>query len=326
MIMILTPTKTIRQAKRRVSRLARQNPLMSPWALVGLAAAEIRQAAPELAQRLAPALLKGWVTAALELARDAGVPKVSSPPPPPPEPGLARFGPDPVRWPAIESAVKDLVSRDVVTWPEYQALSEQAQATAFTTARVLTEDGIDRVRQAIAETVADGKTQKQFIREVGGIMANAGLGTRQIETIFRTSVGQAQAAGQRALLKHPTVAAEFPYVAYYAVHDSRTGDRIKGLPGPTHLMMETLGIQGTNIYRADDPVILKFWAPWRWNCRCQCVLISIEDAAAAGVREAKDWMRTGRPPITPTWVAHPPFDLPRGWPRGAGTGIRPIVP
>lgn len=322
--MILTPTKTIRAAKRRIMRLARQNPLTPPWSLMALAAAEIRQTAPELVQRLAPALLKGWVDAARRLARDAGVEQLDRSPPPP-APSSTRFGPEPVRWPAIEASVQDLVGRAVVTWPEYRQLSEQAQATAFTTARVLTEDGIDRVRQAVAETVADGKTLKQFNREVGPIMANAGLGGHQIETIFRTSVGQAVGAGMRTVLQHPGVREEFPYLAYAAIHDSRTGDKVKGLPHPSHLMMESLGIQGTNIYRADDPVILKFFPPWRWNCRCSVVPLSIEDASAAGIREAKIWLRTGIPPYTPAWVPHPPFDLPRGWPRG-GTGIRPIVP
>lgn len=322
--MILSATTTVRDAKRRVRQLARQNPLMSPWALVALAAAEIRQTAPELAQRLAPALLRGWVKAARALARDARVEHQGGSPPPYP-PIRSQFGPNPVRWPAIEASVQDLVNRAAVTWPEYQLLSEQAQATAFSIARVLTEDGVGRVREAVSKTVAEGMELPQFAREVGPVMANAGLGRNRIETIFRTQVAAAQSAGMRAVLLHPGVATEFPYVAYHAIHDSRTGDRDPRFEIPTHRMMEKLGIQGTNIYRSNDPVILKFWPPWRWNCRCQVIPISIEDAAAAGIREAIHWFRTGEPPLTAAWVAHPPFDLPRGWPSG-GTGIRPIVP
>lgn len=88
--------------------------------------------------------------------------------------------------------------------------------------------------------------------------------------------------------------------------------------------MEQLGIQGTNIYRADDPVIRKFTPPWRWNCRCHIIPMSIEDAAAAGITEAREWLRTGRPPIHPSWVHHPPFDLPKGWPQWDGS-IKSVV-
>lgn len=323
--MLLTPTKAINHARRQVSRLARENPASSPWGLVALAAAEIRKTAPELIQTLTPALLKGWVDAARKLAREARVERSGSPPV-----GtwrdLVPLGPaDPVRWPAIEASVQDLVSRQLVTWPEYQLLTEQAQATAFSVARVLTEEGVERVRNAVSKTVAEGMEYKQFEREVGPVMAEAGLAGHRVETIFRTSVGQAQGAGMRKVLQHPSVAAEFPYVAYHAVHDSRTGDRDPRFTTPTHRMMEKLGIQKTNIYRADDPVILRHWPPWRWNCRCQVIPLSIEDAAAAGIREAMLWHRTWIPPVSPAWVPNPPFGLPPGWPSG-GTGIRPIVP
>jgi hypothetical protein len=52
--------------------------------------------------------------------------------------------------------------------------------------------------------------------------------------------------------------------------------------------------------------------------------MSIEDAAAAGITEAREWLRTGRPPIHPSWVHHPPFDLPKGWPQWDGS-IKSVV-
>jgi len=191
--------------------------------------------------------------------------------------------------------VKDLLARQVLTWPEFARLTNEARNTAFSVARVITEGGIESIQTAVARGLAEGTTLRRFAGEI----ADAGLSPGQVETVFRTQIGQAQAAGMRAVLDHPAVASEFPYLAYHAVHDSRTGDKVLGLPCPTHLMMEQLGIQGTNIYRADDPVIIKFSPPWRWNCRCHVSPLSLEDAAAAGIREAQKWLRTGIPPISP---------------------------
>jgi uncharacterized protein with gpF-like domain len=43
-------------------------------------------------------------------------------------------------------------------------------------------------------------------------------------------------------------------LAYYATHDARVRD--------DHLAMETLGLDGTNIYRADDPIWREYLPPW----------------------------------------------------------------
>jgi hypothetical protein len=78
-------------------------------------------------------------------------------------------------------------------------------------------------------------------------------------------------------------------------------------------MMESLGLDGTAVYRRDDPVWDLFYPPWGWNCRCVVIPLSVEDAAARGVKEAMEWMRTGRPPVVPQYVNPPPFSIPKGW-------------
>src|SRR5262249_21071406 len=92
---------------------------------------------------------------------------------------------------------------------------------------------------------------------------------------------------------------------YSAVHDSRAR--------PEHRHLERLGLDGTAVYRRDDPVILQFWPPWDYNCRCAVVPLTVADAAARGVKEAQEWLRTGQPPAAPAFVAPPPFSPPAGF-------------
>jgi uncharacterized protein with gpF-like domain len=109
----------------------------------------------------------------------------------------------------------------------------------------------------------------------------------------------------------------FRIVAYYATTDSRVRKN--------HLALEKLGLDGTNIYRADDPTWQRFRPPWDFQCRCSWVPITVEQAARRGVTEAKEWLaraaamamelggsasqyyeRTA--PASPAWVNPPNFN------------------
>lgn len=208
----------------------------------------------------------------------------------------------PVRWPVIEKAAEWVASRRLVEPSELSAARAKAEREATLTAHVAGEQILEQVRTAIVKAAESGQTNiRRFIREHVG-----DLNERELEALYRTQQGLFWSEGQRTILDNPLVGDEFPYVLYSAVHDSRVED--------THLAMESLGLDGTAVYRADDPVIRKFWPPWRWNCRCHVIPLSIEDAARRGVREAMRWVKTGNPPIAPQYVEHPPFDLPPGWP------------
>jgi hypothetical protein len=50
----------------------------------------------------------------------------------------------------------------------------------------------------------------------------------------------------------------------------------------------------------------------------------IEEAAELGVKEAKDWKRTGRPPAVPQFVKLPDFRPPAGW-VPTGRKLTPLV-
>lgn len=234
----------------------------------------------------------------------------SAPPEPPPSPPQRPItepdeGEPLVRFPQTEEAEQSLLERQVMSRQDFDALDDQAKQTAFTVARVGSLDALERIRGVLAEDVAQGGTLREFETRVEEVLGEGFLAPAHVETVYRTNVAQAYSDGQRQMLEHPLVADEFPYVAYHAVHDQRTRS--------DHLHLETLGIQGTNIYRADDPVIRRFWPPWDYQCRCAIIPMTLEDAARAGIHEAQEWLRAGMPPLTPAWAQPPPFEPPAGF-------------
>jgi SPP1 gp7 family putative phage head morphogenesis protein len=268
---------------------------------------------PLIARTFRDALLASWLDAARQSSdvpgADDPTPADSLPPlrPPfgPPSPD-ATPEPEPVvRLPLIEEAARDLVERRVMTPDDLDWLDQDARRTAFTLARTGSLDALTKINDALAENTRDGGTLRDFRDRVQSAVGESMVSPSKIEAVYRTNIGKAYSAGQIAILNDPLVSDQFPYVAYHAVHDSRTD--------PDHIALESMGLDGTNIYRTDDPAIQKFWPPWRWNCRCQAILISVADAAWYGVSEAKKWLETGEPPVFPQWVTMPPFELPPGW-------------
>lgn len=219
-----------------------------------------------------------------------------------------------VVFPVIEEAAADIASRQAMTRGDFDRLHGEARTGAFTVAGLASEAAISKVRDAAAVVVAGGLSKKDFAQIVEeGLGSGTWLSPGHMETVFRAAVMSGYAAGQDRVLDDPRVGDAFPYVARYAIRDQRVR--------PQHFALESCGIQGTNIYRRDDPVWQKFRAPWSWNCRCNDSYLTIKQAADRGIQEAIDWLATGQPPANPTFVPHPPFEPPPDWQRMALEGI-----
>jgi hypothetical protein len=248
---------------------------------------------PNVGRAFGDAMLAAWVMAARQPA-DSLFDE-------PRRPGR-RPGQPVSRYRFAEEAIDWLQTRGVFPEAEIDATRRQHERQGLILAHVVGEMAMESVRGQLADAIANGSDVVAFVRKNKDVL---GLDERELRTFYRTNLGIAQAEGQKRVLSVPLVGNEFPYVLYTAVHDSRVRD--------DHILLESLGLNGTPVYRREDPVILKFWPPWSWNCRCLVVPLSAEDAAARGVKEAQRWVRTGRPPENPEYVTHPPFDLPRGW-------------
>lgn len=209
-----------------------------------------------------------------------------------------------IRLPQVERAARYLQTRLAYTPEEFAQLDDDARSVAFTIAKAQTLDAVEHVQRALQEDIEQGGTLKQFTTAVREALDASALADHQVETLYRTHTARAYSAGQIEVLDHPLVADEFPFVLYDHTHDARVR--------PEHAYLGTHGLDGTGVYWRDDPTIRKFYPPCGWNCRCVAIPLSVEDAAARGVRDAVEWLRTGVEPRH-QWVAKPPFDLPKGW-------------
>ena len=89
----------------------------------------------------------------------------------------------------------------------------------------------------------------------------------------------------------------FAYFAWYSTTDRRS-NRL-------HLLAEKRGLNGTNLFRFDDPLFAAWFLARRLDyrpCRCTIVPQTVEQAAKRGVAEAIKWMATGRPPDVVEWI------------------------
>lgn len=279
---------------------------------------------PILERVISDTLIAAWFRGAADVPYVAPEEEPESSPfidAPPDEPvdliATASEGEPVITFPVIEEAARDLLEREVVTWDTYQRLAVDAKREAFTVAHVGTLDALEKIQRSLILGTREGQTLKSFSESIADVIDESGLSARHVENVFRTNVASAYTAGLMEVLRDPIVADEFPYLEYTAVHDARTRH--------DHKAMETLGIQGTAIYRADDRVIQEFLPPWDFACRCAVIPLSLEDAAEKGIQEAIDWLRTGQPPKSKAWVAHPPFSPPPGWSNAGVTRLGWVV-
>ena len=212
---------------------------------------------------------------------------------PPQFPGVFNDGPAEIRFPKIEAAARTLRSRGAITRGQWDAANDQFREQAFTVAGDLQTRTIERIRDVIADQVAAGTSLSGFIEELKTSFGTSPIGGGHLETVYRTNVQAAFRDGRETIMRDPIIDELFPYQKYVPIHDDRVRHE--------HKQLGELGLNGTGIYRRDDPFWDHYTPPWGFNCRCGVSPMTKEKAAAQGVREAQEWVRTGVPPETPEW-------------------------
>ena len=291
--------------RRLVSEITQLRGSLSDSELLRVARGLLADFEPISVQAMTDADLAAWVSGvdSVEkrlpaLARDALAPVLAAAnvPPAPPGGGLTAFlggGDDEavIRFPLIERAAESLLERDIVTRPDFDQLTREARARAFTVAFLDSQDAISTIRDTLVETIEEGASLGRFRAKLKENLAGSRLGPAHIENVFRTNIQTAFHQGHEELASNPIVSEVFPYQEYLPIGDSRTR--------PEHLALATLGINGTGVYRRDDPFWDLFLPPWSYQCRCGVNLLSVEAAGRKGVVEARRWDRTGQPPADP---------------------------
>lgn len=279
---------------------------------------------PLLAEHLSDSVLSGWITGYDNVAaqfppwlqREFSDSIRRGPPNDPPVFNLfGMFEREPkLRLVNVENAAKRLMERGILTRPQFDEASEQAQRQAFTIAGGLGTDTIDRMRFMLNKELNEGPSLRGYTNRITELLDSSPIGPGHLENVYRTNLQAAYRDGRETLRSNPIVAATFPYQAYIAVHDGRARDH--------HRDLEKLGLNGTNIYRADDPFWDYFTPPWDYNCRCGVQMLTLEQAAARGVKEAQEWLRTGRAPVHPEYrYSQIPFEHNEGFGHRGNVGI-----
>lgn len=199
--------------------------------------------------------------------------------------------------PASPDAFRDAVEywRSLVpmTDAEFARLSAELAPKAFHVAGAAQASLVTDVFEALDQAIAQGTTFEQFKAEVGQQLEQAWGGEQPglLETIFRTNVQTAYAAGRQEILDDPDVQESHPFRRFDAIKDSRTTDICNQLDG--------------KILPADDPFWNTHTPPLHFNCRSILTPLTQEDAEKEGITKEPPDVKAaegfGAPPTAESW-------------------------
>jgi len=174
-----------------------------------------------------------------------------------------------------------------LSW-DWEEVWQEAQAKAFTVAKVARLDILQDIRDAVETSLKEGKTSAWFEKELTpvlrakgwwgkretidqgtGEIASVQLGSPwRLETIYRTNLQTAYMAGRYA--EQMANVDDRPYWQYVAVLDTRTRPSHRALNG--------------KVFRYDDPFWKSFYPPNGWRCRCRVTTLSEGNLQRSGLR------------------------------------------
>ncbi|EKS6643356.1 minor capsid protein [Enterobacter hormaechei] len=167
-------------------------------------------------------------------------------------------------------AISYFQSKGITPSMGWKALEDEAHAVQFTVAGITKLDVLNDIHQGLSNALANGSTLRQFQDEVepllqrkgwlgrglvadeDGVLQGKQLMPYRLETIFRTNIQSAYAAGRWQ--QQMRGVAERPYLEYNAVMDNRTR--------PLHASLNG------RVFRWDDPIWQTIYPPNGYNCRC----------------------------------------------------------
>ncbi|MBN1627116.1 MAG: minor capsid protein [Deltaproteobacteria bacterium] len=187
-------------------------------------------------------------------------------------------------------AIKYFRSKGIkISAASWRDLWQQAQARAFTVARVTVMDVLTDIRDAVDRAVSEGKSLGEFKKELKQILETKGWfapkgekaaitlpdGTEikrltgwRLETIYRTNLQTAYSAGR---YKQQRESVSRPYWQYMAIMDAATR--------PDH------GAMHGKVYHRDHPVWDQWYPPNGFNCRCYIKTLSARQMEQRGLSE-----------------------------------------
>lgn len=202
----------------------------------------------------------------------------------------------------------------------WQDIYAEEHARVFTVAKVAQVDLLDDIRAAVDKAIAEGRTLRDFRKELQPTLVKKGwwgkqkmtdpitgeetevqLGSpRRLRVIYDTNLRTAHAAGKWEQIERTK--ARRPYLRYVALLDDRTRAEHRTWHG--------------TVLPADDPWWETHYPPNGWNCRCSVQQLSERDLERYGYQVADK----APPAPTRTWT-NPRTGEVREIPRGVDPGF-----
>lgn len=167
---------------------------------------------------------------------------------------------------AFAEVVADFRDRLIMSDEEFQDLESASYSEAFTVAGVAQLDLVEQVWSAVDDAIAQGSTLDDFRDRIEEKLTNA-WGAEQpyrVETIFRTTVGQAYSRGRFEQMSAPAVVESRPYWRFIAIEDTRE--------------CELCGSCDGVILPSDHPWWKTHYPLLHHSCRCRVDTLSAREA------------------------------------------------
>ncbi|HKV94893.1 MAG TPA: phage minor head protein [Candidatus Angelobacter sp.] len=139
----------------------------------------------------------------------------------------------------------------------FDGLAQRYKMQAFTVAGISDVRLIEQIKNALADVMQAGGTEKDFQAAVNALTDAAGvarLAKTQIDTVFQTAVQTAYQNGRFEQMTDPAVVAALPYWMYRTAGD----DRVR----PAHAALDGF------CAKYNDVVWNRLYPPCGYNCRC----------------------------------------------------------
>lgn len=167
-------------------------------------------------------------------------------------------------------AIAYFQSKGLAPTMSWKDMQDEAHAVEFAVAGITKLDVLSDIQNSLTRSLTEGMSFRQFQDELepllqrkgwlgrglvaddDGVLQGKKLMPYRLDTIFRTNIQSAYAAGRYQ--QQMRNVADRPYWEYNAVMDSRTR--------PTHAALNG------RVFRWDDPIWQTIYPPNGYNCRC----------------------------------------------------------
>lgn len=176
----------------------------------------------------------------------------------------------------FKEAVEFLKKKKPLTTEEYQTLSDECRAKAFSVSGYTSLEILQKFLDELTEACEQGKTQREFRETMNDFLERngyQGLNPFHSDVIFRTNMQMAYNAGHYKSMTQPETMRLRPYWKYVTAGDGNVRE--------THARMDG------RIYRADDPIWKVWYPPNGFRCRCMVVSMTEKQVQRSGIPVSK---------------------------------------